>query len=144
MGISSSSNSTSSATTPPKVVFFDGVCNLCNGFVDFVTKHDSSFFFSPLQGKAFENLHTELPPEAKGLQTIIYWSGGKLLWKSDAVFQILWDMGGAWKMAVSLRFFPRFIRDAVYDFVARHRYGWFGQKKFCRVPTPAERTRFLD
>ena len=134
----------SSSATPTKVVFFDGVCNLCNGFVDFVARRDSNFFFSPLQGKTFENLHTELPSEAKGLQTIVYWNGRKIFWKSDAVLQILMEIGSVWKVVALLQIFPRFIRDRVYDFVARHRYGWFGQRTSCRIPTPAERARFLD
>ncbi|MDB5272489.1 MAG: hypothetical protein JWO58_856 [Chitinophagaceae bacterium] len=130
--------------TPQKIVFFDGVCNLCNHWVDFLLKRDNHhvLVFSSLQGATAKQL---LPAnDTVTLGSIVYYSNGKLFYKSAAVIQLLRDLGGFWKLTVLLKIFPSFLRDFFYNWIAKNRYRWFGEKETCRLPTPEERSRFLD
>lgn len=126
-----------------KVIFFDGVCGLCNGFIDFVIKIDKkqTFHFSPLQSDyAQKSL-----PEAmtRDLKSVVYKNGEELSTKSDAVLKIMKEIGGPWAFASAARIFPRSIRDAAYELVAENRYKIFGKKETCRLPTAEERSRFV-
>jgi predicted DCC family thiol-disulfide oxidoreductase YuxK len=126
-----------------KVIFFDGVCGLCNGFIDFVIKIDKKheFNFSPLQS---EYAQEHLPPEmTKDLKSVIYQSGEDLFTKSDAVMRILSEIGGVWKLVSLGKVLPKAFRDAAYELVAENRYRIFGKKETCRLPTPEERSRFV-
>lgn len=126
-----------------QVICFDGVCGLCNGFVDFVMAHDhqKQFFFSPLQEQWCQK---NLPAQyLTNLSTIVFYQDGKLSTKSDAAIDVVEKMGGIFWFARIARIVPKFIRDKVYDFVASNRYQWFGKKDICRLPTPEERSRFL-
>ena len=128
------------------IVFFDGVCNLCNGFVNFVLSRDHRrrLKVASLQGQSAKQY---LVPELhRDLTSVVYRSGnGDVSTKSTAVLAILQELGGGWSLlARGLRIFPRFIRDAVYNVVAKYRYSVFGKRNTCRVPTPEERSRFLD
>jgi predicted DCC family thiol-disulfide oxidoreductase YuxK len=127
-----------------QIVFFDGLCNLCNGFVDFVVRRDSVgvFKFAPLQGKAAqEKLTAELRGE---LRTVALWSQGQVYTKSDAALTVLTQLGGSWVLFKGFWLLPKFLRDLVYDLVAGNRYAWFGKRDTCRLPTEEERARFLD
>ena len=132
---------------PPHIVFFDGVCGLCDRFVQFVITRDrqARFRFAPLQGQLAAR---ELPPRGanpEDLDTIyVLTAGGELLRRSRAVFFVLRALGGAWRALALLRFFPAFLTDRAYDVVARVRYRIFGRYDQCRLPTPAERARVLD
>jgi predicted DCC family thiol-disulfide oxidoreductase YuxK len=126
-------------------VYFDGVCNLCNRFVDFVIRHDRNrrYRFASLQG---ETAHTRLPPSltAPNPETIVLESGGELRFRSDAALAILTGLGGAWRAAAALRIFPRVARDWIYNWLARNRFRWFGRRDSCRVATIEERSLFLN
>ena len=127
------------------VVFFDGVCGLCNGFVDFCMKRRglNSVLFTPLQG---ETAKKKLPIEYRegDLSTIVIETQNGFLTKSDAVAHLLKVAGGPWKIAGSLmKLFPRPIRNLGYDMVAKTRYVFFGKKESCRLPTASEKARFL-
>ena len=130
-------------TTESNIVFFDGVCGLCNGFVDFLIKRDRKgvLLFAPLQGDKARELFPTINSEK--LETIIYWRNGKEIHKSNAVLFILKDMGGPWSLCYVLRICPRFLRDWIYDFVAKNRYNWFGKRDACRLPTESEKMRFI-
>lgn len=127
-----------------KVIFFDGYCGLCNGFVDFILKIDkeAKFKFSPLQSEfAAQRL-----PEAytKDLKSVVYLDDKNNLYtKSEAVMKILSDIGGVWKSALVGKLLPESLRDHAYNMVAENRYKLFGKKDTCRLPTPEERTRFI-
>lgn len=126
-----------------KVIFFDGVCGLCNGFVDFVLKIDkkNEFLFSPLQS---DYAKTHLPEEyTKDLKSVVYYHDGKIISRSKAVIKILSEIGGLWKIAVVGNILPEKLRDSAYDMVAQNRYKIFGRKETCRLPTPEERSRFV-
>jgi predicted DCC family thiol-disulfide oxidoreductase YuxK len=126
------------------VIYFDGFCGLCNGFVDFVLARDRHrrFRFAPLQGATARARFGD--PGEVDPTTILLVKDGIVSERSTAVLRILSSLGGAWRLIGALRLCPRPIRDAVYDWVARHRYGWFGKRETCRLPAPEERAVFLD
>lgn len=125
------------------VVFFDGVCGLCNSAVDLFMQedHHRTLFFAPLQGDLAKKKMPDLNTDQ--LDTIVFYHDNKVLEKSDAVLAIVSTMGGIFKLAVIFKVVPRSIRDNIYSFVAKNRYKWFGKKEACRMPTPEERSRFL-
>ena len=126
------------------IVFFDGVCNLCNHAIQFIIRHDQKklFLFSPLQsaagGAALQNLKSPLAPDS-----IILFYDGRYFTRSAAALRIISLLGGGWRMFYAFMIVPRFLRDGVYSFVARHRYHWFGKKDQCMIPTPELSARFL-
>jgi predicted DCC family thiol-disulfide oxidoreductase YuxK len=128
------------------VVFFDGVCNLCNRFVDFVMRRDSGgkFAFAPMQGETAQTYVARLPadPSSVGTVTLLDDDGAHI--RSEAVLRVMLGLGGIWALLAMLcRKVPRPVRDSIYSWVARNRYGWFGQRGNCRVPMPEERERLL-
>ena len=127
--------------TPPTLVLFDGVCGLCNHFVDTLLTHDRAqrLRFAPLQGTTAA-AYTHHAPAA---DTVIVVEGDVVLMRSDAAITALTRLGALWSFAALLGVVPVFVRDAVYAFVARHRLAWFGTREACRLPTPAERAVFL-
>jgi predicted DCC family thiol-disulfide oxidoreductase YuxK len=125
------------------IIFFDGICHLCNAFVDKVTQldHKSQFQFAPLQGEtAKKSLTLE---ERTQLETIILFENEHKYLRSDAVLRILTRLGGFYRIFTLGYLLPRFLRDSFYAWMARHRYAWFGQREFCRLPQPHEKERFL-
>jgi predicted DCC family thiol-disulfide oxidoreductase YuxK len=127
-----------------RIIYFDGVCNLCNGFVDFVIRQDSqnTFYFAPLQGTTAQK---ELLTQDLGLDTVILSSNGVVSKKSQAVLMIFKELGPFFKIISALgNCLPTVFCDLIYDIVAKNRYRLFGQKETCRLPTAAERSRFLD
>lgn len=127
-----------------RIILFDGVCNLCNGFVRFILKHDksNSLLFSPLQSDTGRRITGY--GSITGGDTVVYSREGGLFYKSDAVLGILTDMGGVWSVFKIFRVIPRFLRDAVYDMVARSRYRVFGRRSECMIPGPDIKNRFLE
>jgi predicted DCC family thiol-disulfide oxidoreductase YuxK len=129
----------------PLIILFDGVCNLCNGFVQFVIKRDpqAKLKFGTLQSnEAIELLlpHHINPEE---LNSVIFIVNNKVYTQSDAAIKIAQHLGSAWPLAASLLIIPKFIRNAVYRFIAKNRYRWFGKKMQCMVPSPDLKSRFL-
>jgi predicted DCC family thiol-disulfide oxidoreductase YuxK len=126
------------------ILFFDGVCGLCNRFVDFVIKQDRAgvFHFAPLQG---ETAREHLPEaDVRNIQTMVLSDEQGVFRKSTATVRVLTRLGGMWRViGGALRLVPRPLRDAGYTLVARYRYTIFGKKETCRIPTAAERARFL-
>ena len=126
------------------IVFFDGVCGLCNTFVNFLfrRKNASNFRYATLQGQKARSL---LPAEhTTHLSSVVYYRKDKIYTKSGAVLRILSDLGGIWTLSKVLLIIPAFLSNAVYDFIASNRYKWFGKKETCRIPTPEERRLFDD
>jgi predicted DCC family thiol-disulfide oxidoreductase YuxK len=130
------------------ILFFDGYCGLCNGFVDFLIARDvsSRIRFAPIQGATAAALIPEdAVSEEEGIapRSIVLWHGGIALRKSDAVLRVVGELGGAWKVFRVLYGIPLAIRNFIYDRVAGNRYRWFGRRTSCRLPSEAERERFL-
>lgn len=125
------------------IVFFDGVCGLCNRAVDILLRIDRRgvLLFAPLQGETARAL---LPPElVEDLETLVFRVRGENYTRSRAVLHILGEIGGLWKPFGILAGLPPALGDTLYRFVARHRIQWFGSKETCRLPTPEEQGRFL-
>ena len=133
----------------PDTILFDGVCNLCNGFVQFVIRHDPAgrFRFAALQSEAGRALLAAhgLPPAAVAAEpeSVLLLSAGRLHSHSTAVLRIAQGLGGVWRLAGAGWLLPRAWRDAAYRLVARHRYRWFGRRESCMLPTPELKARFL-
>ncbi len=137
---------------PGPVLMYDGVCGLCNRYVQFVLGRDRRrrFRFAPLQGLfatqalARHGLHPIGDPNTIVLLESPGSAFEQVHVRSDAVLAIMTGLGGPWRLVVVLRVIPRFLRDAVYDVVARFRYRFFGRFDACPVPSPSSRDRFLD
>lgn len=129
---------------PTRVVFFDGVCGLCNKTIDFLIQWDKEkkLRYAPLQGYTAKRLLSTMYIE--DLDSVVYYRDGKYLVRSTAVLRLLLDVGGWWKLLSIFLILPAFVRDFVYYFIARRRYKWFGKRDTCRMPTPQERALFLD
>jgi predicted DCC family thiol-disulfide oxidoreductase YuxK len=126
-----------------KVVFFDGVCNLCNSTVDFILRHDTGeeISFCPLQS---ERAQEELPEKLRGEDTLVYLRDGSYHTESEAYIKILRDLGGVWKIiGYLIGAFPAFLRNWAYRKVAGVRYRIFGKRDTCRRPDEDEKQRFL-
>jgi predicted DCC family thiol-disulfide oxidoreductase YuxK len=127
------------------VVFFDGVCNLCNGFVQFVIRRDPDgrFAFAPLQSAAAEaRLGTSVVPGSLP-DSVLLFEDGTLYQRSTAALRIMQGLRAPWPVFALFLLVPRPIRDWAYDFLARRRYRWFGRRETCMVPTPDLAKRFL-
>ncbi len=126
------------------VVFFDGVCGLCNSSINFILARDTRgrFRFAPLQG---ETARQELPVgDIERLDTLVLHTATGTFRRSAAVVRILWGLPGIWPCLGSLLWtLPRPLRDVGYRIVSANRLSWFGKRETCRLPTPDERERFL-
>ena len=127
------------------IILFDGVCNLCNGAVNFVIKRDSGnvFKFTPLQEKQGVLLLKMHAVDTQKLDSIVLIENEKVYVKSSAALRIARKMSNLWPLFFVLLIIPSFIRDGVYDFIAKNRYKWFGKKEQCMIPTPGSREKFL-
>ena len=127
------------------ILFFDGVCGLCNSVVDWVLRNDRRgiVLFSPLQG---ETAQQRLPDgDRERLDTVVFIEGDRITRRSTAIVRLLSHLGGVWTvLAWLLWLIPWPLRDVGYRAVSKLRYRLFGKKETCRLPTPDERARFLD
>jgi predicted DCC family thiol-disulfide oxidoreductase YuxK len=128
------------------VILFDGVCNMCNGLVHFVIKRDKKniFQFASLQSSYGKALIEHFNLNGKGLDTVLVYDGKKVLTRSDATLAIVTSLKGIWVTFVVFRIMPRFIRNSIYNFMAKRRYAFFGKRDNCMVPTDDIKNRFLD
>lgn len=126
------------------IIFFDGVCNLCNQFVDLLIQEDQNrkIKYAPLQGQSSKSLLKGINSEE--LSTVIVLAGETQLQKSNAIFLVLNSLGGFWRIFTVFSFFPQSLLDFIYDRIAQNRYAIFGKQDSCRVPTEQEKTQFLD
>ena len=131
--------------TAKRILLFDGVCNLCNGAVQFIIRNDKKAHFTlgSLQSVEGMNVLEQYQVPLRNLETFIYIRDGKYLMRSDAVLQALIDLGGGWKAMSILKIVPRGVRDAVYKLIAKYRYKIFGKKEQCMIPTEDVKKRFL-
>ncbi len=131
---------------PDHLIIFDGVCNFCDTSVQVILKNDvkQQFFFTANQSEAGQKILEKYGVETHEVGTIYYLSEGKLFDKSTAALQIARRLRFPFYLLYYFIFIPKFLRDGVYDFIARNRYRWFGKKSACRIPSPEERGRFLE
>lgn len=133
-------------TDQSRIILFDGVCNLCNGAVQFIIRNDAhgNFKFASLQSDFAKNILKRFDIPVGDLQSILLIDNDKVYQKSDAALEIAKNLKGVWSGFYVLRFIPRFFRDGVYQFIAKNRYRTFGKMESCMIPTPELKSRFLD
>jgi predicted DCC family thiol-disulfide oxidoreductase YuxK len=132
------------------IIFFDGVCNLCNATVNMLIDLDTrqNLVFAPLQGETYHQYCLSTPtanntPQTDSFSTIVFWQQEREYVKSDAAIRIIACLGGFYRISLGLLCIPRFLRNILYDSIARNRYRWFGKSELCRIPTPELLARFL-
>jgi predicted DCC family thiol-disulfide oxidoreductase YuxK len=130
----------------PSIVLFDGVCALCNGFVQFVIARDprGRFRFGALQSASARRVLELHDAPAPFPDTIALVEDGRIFTRSTAALRIARHLTFPWPLAFALIVVPRALRDGIYALVAGHRYQWFGRRDHCMVPSPALRARFID
>lgn len=130
---------------PHPIVLFDGVCNLCNGSVQLIIRHDphGRFRFASLQSPVGERLLAEMGVDRQAMDSMVLIENGRWFRESDAALGIARGLGGLWRMFGVLRLLPRPLRDRAYRLLARNRYRWFGKSETCWLPAPELRERFL-
>lgn len=128
-----------------RVIIFDGVCSLCNASVDFIIRRDirNQFKFTANQNESGKTLLEEHGIDPERVETIYFYENGRMYTKSTAVLRIARYLPFPYPLAYIFILVPPFLRNWVYDLVARNRYRWFGKKETCRIPSPEERAKFL-
>lgn len=127
------------------VILFDGVCNFCNGAVNFVIKRDKKALiqFAPLQSEKGRMFSRQFGFSEEDMKTFLFIEDGKVYTKSTAALRVCRYLGALWPLCYGCVIVPKFIRDGMYNWVAKNRYKWFGKKETCMMPTPEVRTRFI-
>lgn len=128
------------------IVFFDGVCNLCNGAVQYILRHEvrNELMFCSLQSPAASEIFASrglLKPE---VDSIILLDRRHVYVKSEAALRVAKYLNSPHSWWYLFRVFPLWLRDGVYTFIARNRYKWFGKQAACLVPTPELKARFIS
>jgi predicted DCC family thiol-disulfide oxidoreductase YuxK len=142
-----SSSSVSEQTDASRaILLFDGVCNLCNGAVNFLIKADPDAYFrlGTLQSAAAHPYLRSFGMDPEAMSTVVLIENGQLYTRSTAVLRVVRRLGAPWSLLWAFIVVPRPVRDWLYDRVAASRYQWFGRRDECRTPTPDVRARFLD
>lgn len=128
------------------IILFDGICNFCNGVVQFLIRRDRHDYFRycPLQSPKGQALLKQFDLKTTSSQSVVLIENGKAWQKSDAFYHMMKRLPGGWKIFYLIIIIPRFIRDGVYEFISRNRYKWFGKRETCMIPTPEQRKKFLS
>ena len=128
------------------IILFDGICNFCDGAINFVLKQDKKgvFRFAPLQSEAGQKILQQYKLPIKDFESFVFIDDGKIYKKSAASLKVMNKLPWYWKGLQIFWIIPGFIRNAIYDFIAKNRYKWFGKKDSCMIPSPKIRSRFLD
>ncbi|MBD0297754.1 MAG: thiol-disulfide oxidoreductase DCC family protein [Flavisolibacter sp.] len=138
-------NDLSAIDTTNPIILFDGVCNFCNGMVLFIIKQDKQkvFRFAALQSEAGQRLLETYQLPRNDFDSFLLIENGKVYRSSTAGLRLYNKLPWYWMWMQVFWIVPKIFRDAVYDFIARNRYKWFGKKETCMIPTPDVRSRFL-
>ncbi len=128
------------------LILFDGVCNLCNGAVNFIIDRDPSakLAFAPLQSPTGKMMLTRFGLADDALGSIVLIENDKCYRRSTAALRIARYLRGLWPILYAFTMIPRPLRDLIYDWIARNRYRWFGRRDACRLPAPGIADRFVD
>ncbi|MCX6296171.1 MAG: DUF393 domain-containing protein [Bacteroidetes bacterium] len=128
------------------IILFDGICNFCNSYVNKIIKHDkkNKFKFATLQSEAGKRILSKYIIDYQVYDSIILIENKTVFSKSTAVLKIAKHLGGLYALAFAFIITPTFIRNAVYDFIAKNRYQWFGKKETCMVPTEEIKSKFIS
>lgn len=132
---------------PQRIILFDGVCNFCNRWVNFIIRHDKKgkIKFAALQSETGKKLLTErnLTELVDKLDTFIFIDEKRVYTRSSAGIRIAKYLNGNWKLFSVFIIVPKFIRDAMYKWLAKNRYKWWGKRNECMIPTEEVKERFL-
>ena len=130
---------------PERVLLFDGVCNLCNSSVNWIIDHDPAgkFSFAALQSDYGSARMRDFGADPAVLDSVVLIQNGKLYKKSRAALEVARQMKGLYPALYVFRLIPPFLRDLIYNWVAKNRYKWFGERNECRMPTPELKSRFV-
>nr|WP_315247724.1 DCC1-like thiol-disulfide oxidoreductase family protein [uncultured Flavobacterium sp.] len=129
-----------------KIILFDGVCNLCNGAVQFIIKHDTKdvFRFVALQSELGKEICNYIGIDQTKIDSIILYNPGvAYYYKSSAVLEIGGELGGVYSLISVFKILPEKLRNYIYDYIAKNRYKWYGKKESCMIPTPELKAKFL-
>ncbi|OYQ42320.1 thiol-disulfide oxidoreductase [Flavobacterium cyanobacteriorum] len=129
-----------------KIILFDGICNLCDATVQYIIKHDKKdiFRFVPLQSELGQQIVRHIGVDTSKTDSILlYQPGYAYYYKAEAALLIAKELGGTVSLLSMFSFLPKTILNAVYDYVARNRYKWYGKKQECMIPTPEMKAKFL-
>jgi len=128
------------------IILFDGVCNLCNGAVQFVIKRDKKkyFSFASLQSSEGRKLLEQYDLPLTDFNSFILIEHRQVYSGSNGILRVAKKLNGFWPLLYAFIIVPKFIRDRIYKWVAKNRYKWFGKKDTCMIPTPELRARFLN
>ena len=128
------------------IILFDGICNFCNSTVNFIIRQDKKniFRFATLQSGAGKILLEKYKIDWKETDSFVVIDNGKAYQKSNAGLHLYNKLPWYWKWTQVFWIVPRFIRDGVYDLIAKNRYKWFGKRDQCMLPSPGVKKRFLD
>jgi predicted DCC family thiol-disulfide oxidoreductase YuxK len=129
-----------------QIILFDGVCNFCNFWVNFILNRDKNdiFRFTSLQSAMGQELLKKFSLHTNGFETFLLIDGDDHYIKSTAALKILKHLNSFLKILYPLIFLPKFLRDPFYTIVANYRYNIFGKRDVCRVPTDEEKEKFLE
>jgi predicted DCC family thiol-disulfide oxidoreductase YuxK len=132
--------------TYPRIVLFDGVCNFCDTNVQRIMRNDAdgNFVFASLQSSIGQQLLIHFQLDQQALDSIVLIEGNKAFTMSSAILRIVRKMNWPWKILYAGILLPRFLRDHLYNWVAKNRYRWYGKKDQCMIPTPEQRRRFIE
>jgi len=124
-----------------KIIIFDGICNLCNKSIGLIITLDKEkqFKYTSLQGEYVKNIKIK-----EDINSIIFYEDGMLYYKSTAILKIFKSLGGVWVFTNISYVIPRFLRDIIYDFIAKYRYKIFGRMQSCRIPKKDEQALFME
>lgn len=129
-----------------KLILFDGVCNFCNASVQFIIKHDKKdvFLFTALQSDTGKYLIEKYGIDTIKTDSLLLYSPGKGMdYKSTAALNIAGHLEFPINLMRIFLITPSFIRNAVYDYIAKNRYKWYGKKEQCMIPTLELKSKFL-
>jgi predicted DCC family thiol-disulfide oxidoreductase YuxK len=129
-----------------QLILFDGVCNLCNSSIQYVIKHDKKdqFLFAPLQSEVGQKIINTYNIDIEKTDSILLYSNEKGLFiKSTAALKVAKHLGFPRHLMSAFFVVPTFIRNWVYDFIAKNRYKWYGKQEACMIPTPELKSKFL-
>jgi predicted DCC family thiol-disulfide oxidoreductase YuxK len=129
-----------------KLILFDGVCNLCDASVQYIIKHDNKdiFRYTALQSEVGQEIINKFNIDISKTDSILLYSEEKgISYKSTAALKIASNLGFPINIMVIFLIVPAFIRNWVYDFIAKNRYNWYGKKDECMIPTPELKSKFL-
>ena len=127
------------------IILFDGVCNFCNSAVNFTIKRNSksNIMFAPMQTEAGQKLLKQYNLPLNDMQSFFFIEEGKAYKQSTAGLRVCRHLRGLWPLCYGLIIVPGFLRDGIYNWIAKNRYKWSGVRQQCMIPTPEVKARFL-